>query len=75
MTEKTQHPVPWFLWPFWAIWAFLTTILEMTGRFVAIVIGLVFMLVGVLVSLTIIGAIVGLPLAIIGFLLVLRGIF
>lgn len=40
-----------------------------------IVIGLVFMLVGVLVSLTIIGAIVGIPLAIIGFLLVVRGIF
>jgi hypothetical protein len=33
------------------------------------------MLVGVLVSLTVIGAIVGIPLAIIGFLLVIRGIF
>jgi hypothetical protein len=33
------------------------------------------MLVGVIVSLTIIGAIVGVPLAIIGLLLLLRGIF
>jgi hypothetical protein len=33
------------------------------------------MLVGILVSLTVVGAIVGIPLAIIGFLLVLRGLF
>lgn len=53
----------------------VATIVEMAGRFLAIVIGLVFMLLGVLLSLTIIGAIVGIPLAIIGFLLVARGIF
>jgi hypothetical protein len=75
MTTAQKRHVPWYLWPFWAVWMLVTTILEMTGRFVAIVLGLVLMLVGVLVSLTIIGAIVGIPLAIIGFLLVIRGIF
>jgi hypothetical protein len=74
MTQKSKS-VPWYLWPFWAIWTLLTTILEMTGRFFAILIGLVLMLVGVLVSLTLIGAIVGIPLAIVGFLLLVRGIF
>lgn len=39
------------------------------------VLGLVLMLAGSLVSLTIVGAIVGIPLFIIGFRLVLRGIF
>jgi len=39
------------------------------------VIGLVFIVVGVIVSLTVIGAIVGVPMAIIGILLFLRGIF
>jgi len=75
MTTAQKQHVPWYLWPFWAIWMLVATIVEMVGRFLAIVIGLVFMLVGVLVSLTIIGAIVGIPLAIIGFLLVVRGIF
>ncbi len=75
MTTAQKQSIPWYLWPFWAVWMLVTTILEMTGRFVAIVLGLVFMLVGVLVSLTVIGAIVGIPLAIIGLLLVLRGIF
>jgi hypothetical protein len=75
MTATQKHHVPWFLWPFWALWMLLATIVEMVGRFVAMVIGLILILVGVLVSLTILGAIVGIPLAIIGFLLLLRGIF
>jgi hypothetical protein len=53
----------------------VTTILGLTGRFVAMVLGLVLMLVGFLISLTIVGAIVGVPLFIVGFMLVLRGIF
>lgn len=75
MTTETKHHIPWFLWPFAAIWKLLAVIVEMTGRFLAMVLGLVFMLAGVLVSLTLIGAIVGIPLALIGLLLLLRGIF
>jgi hypothetical protein len=63
------------LWPFIALWRLVTTILGLTGRFVAMVLGLVLMLVGFLISLTIVGAIVGVPLFIVGFMLVLRGIF
>lgn len=73
-TTQKQH-IPWYLWPFAAIWKLLAVIVEMTGRFVAMVLGIVLMLVGVIVSLTIIGAIVGIPLGIIGLLLFLRGMF
>jgi hypothetical protein len=41
----------------------------------AIVLGLVLMVVGVLLSLTVIGAFLGIPLAVFGVLLVFRGIF
>ncbi|MBE0683285.1 MAG: hypothetical protein IH589_15355 [Anaerolineales bacterium] len=75
MTTQTKKHIPWYLWPFAAIWKLLAVIVEMTGRFVAMVLGIVLILAGVLVSLTIIGAIVGVPLAIIGLLLLLRGIF
>jgi hypothetical protein len=76
MTTNTKNnSTPWFLWPFVAIWRLLAVIVEMTGRFVAMVLGIVFIVVGVIVSLTIIGAIVGVPLAIIGLLLFLRGLF
>jgi hypothetical protein len=74
MAHATKH-VHWFWWPLIALWRLLATIVELTGRFIAIVLGLVLMLAGFLVSLTIIGAIVGIPLIIIGFMLAIRGIF
>ena len=73
MTHK--RGTPWYLWPFAALWRLIATIVELTGRFVAMVLGLVFIIVGVIVSLTLIGAIVGIPMAIIGLLLFLKGIF
>jgi hypothetical protein len=80
MTARRHHPhhhfrFLWFLWPFKALWLLVTTILEMTGRLIGMVVGFVFIVVGIVISLTVIGAIVGIPLAIIGLLLVLRGIF
>jgi len=74
MTSE-KRSTPWILWPFMAIWRLLTWILELTGRLVAIILGAVFILVGVIISLTVIGAIVGVPLAVFGFLLLLRGLF
>lgn len=73
MTEKKQHP--WYVLPFIALWKLITGIVEFTGRLVAVILGFVLLLVGILVSLTVVGAIVGIPLAIVGFLLVLRGLF
>ena len=79
MTAHVKSRIPWYLWPFVALWKLLAVIVELTGRFVAMVIGIVFIVVGTIVSLTVIGAIVGIPLAIplaiIGLLLLLRGIF
>jgi hypothetical protein len=75
MSTQTKHHISWVLWPFIVLWKLLAIIVELTGRFVAMVLGVVFIIVGFIVSLTIIGAIVGVPLAIIGLLLLLRGIF
>ena len=48
MTTTTQkHPIPWYLWPFAALWKLLAVIVEMTGRFVAMVLGVVFFMVGI----------------------------
>jgi hypothetical protein len=70
-----ERRIPWYLWPFAAIWKLLAVIVELTGRFLAMILGVVLMIVGVLISLTIVGAIVGIPLAIIGLFLFLKGIF
>ena len=70
-----HHSIPWYLWPFTALWRLLATIVGLTGRFVAMVLGLIFVVVGVIVSFTIIGAIIGIPMAIIGLLLFFKGVF
>jgi hypothetical protein len=74
MTNSPSR-VPWYLWPFWAIWHFVAWIVKLVGRLLAVVIGGVLMLAGFLISLTIIGAVIGIPLGILGFLLMLRGLF
>ena len=75
MTHPIKKHISWYLWPFVAIWKLIAVIVELTGRFLAMVLGVVFIVVGVIISLTIVGAIVGIPLAIIGLLLLFRGIF
>ncbi|MBK9006400.1 MAG: hypothetical protein IPM31_05335 [Anaerolineae bacterium] len=74
MTTHTKH-IPWYLWPFAAIWKLLAVIVELTGRLVAMILGIVLMLVGGIISLTVIGTIVGIPLAVVGLLLFLKGMF
>ena len=73
MAEQTK--TPWLLWPFVALWRLVTWILAMTGRLVAILLGIVFMVVGVVATLTVIGAIIGVPMFLFGVLLVFRGLF
>lgn len=73
MAEQTK--TPWLLWPFVALWRLVTWILAMTGRLVAILLGIVFMIVGVIATLTVIGAIIGVPMFLFGVLLVFRGLF
>lgn len=70
-----ERQIPWYLWPFAAIWKLLAVIVELTGRFLAMILGMLLMIVGVLISLTVIGAIIGIPLGIVGLLLFLKGIF
>jgi hypothetical protein len=73
MTE--QRNTPWIFWPFVALWRLVTWILELTGRLVAVILGLVFTAVGAILSLTVVGAFIGVPLFLFGVLLIFRGLF
>lgn len=64
MSEKREKKTPWFLWPFVALWDLLAFILSLTGRLVAAVLGLVLMIVGIVLTVTLIAAPVGIPLII-----------
>jgi len=71
----TRRPVPWYLWPFWALWRLVTFVLRATGRLLCGVLGLALMIVGAVLSLTVVGAPVGVPLVLLGVLLVVRALF
>jgi hypothetical protein len=66
---------PWLLRPFIWIWNFIAYIVGLTGRLLAVILGLVLMITGALLTVTIVGAIVGIPLIIIGLLIIIRGLW
>jgi len=70
-----DRQIPWLLWPFYAIWRLLTLILEITGRIICAILGLSLMAAGVAVTLSIVAAPIGIPLAVFGFLLLIRALF
>ncbi len=70
-----DNRTPWMFWPFAALWNLLALLLGLTGRLVAGILGLVFMLVGLVLMLTIIGAPAGMVLVIAGLLLLVRSLF
>lgn len=66
---------PWFLWPFTLLWDFVTGVLAIVGRILCAALGLVLMAVGILVTMTVVGAWVGIPLTSLGLLLLVRAVF
>ncbi len=73
--ETHRKKTPIVLLPFVIVWAIFSFFLKLTGRIVAAVMGLVFMVAGIALSVSMVAAPIGIPLAIFGFLLMLRSIF
>jgi hypothetical protein len=75
MTTAAGRETPVLLWPFVMLWAFVGFVLRAVGRIVCAVLGLALMAAGVALTLTVLGAIVGVPLAAFGLLLLVRALF
>ena len=75
MSNSTDTRVPVLLWPFYAIWQLLTFVLNVVGRLIFSILGLGFMIAGVAITMSVVGAPIGIPLASLGFLLLLRAVF
>ncbi len=75
MNDSTQSNVPILLWPFYVIWRLLTLILNLIGRVISALLGITLMAGGVAIALSIVGAPIGIPLASLGFLLLIRALF
>lgn len=66
---------PWLFWPFVMLWKLIAKTVELVGRLAAFAIGVALLVVGALLTVTVVGAVVGVPLAAIGLLLIVRSLF
>lgn len=72
---ETKRRVPLLLWPFYAMMQLVIWILKVTGRLLGFLLGMVMIVVGIAFSATVIGAILGVPLVILGGMLAWKSIF
>jgi hypothetical protein len=72
--RQRQRRVPLLLLPVWLLWRLVTIISGLPARLIVVVLGLVLMISGMVLTITILGALVGISLFIFGGTLVLRGI-
>jgi hypothetical protein len=70
---KQRRPV--WTWPIIGLWRLVTFVANLTGILLALFLGLVLMVVGSVFCATIFGAVVGIPLFVVGFLLVIRALY
>ena len=75
MSESNDRRVPILLWPFYAIWRLLTFILKLVGRVLCALLGIAVLAGGIAITFSVVGAPVGIALAIFGFLLLVRALF
>lgn len=61
--------------PFIAIWKLFEFIIKLTGRLLAVILGLLFMTIGIILCCTMVGIFIGIPIIVFGFFLMLRGFF
>ena len=67
--------VPLLLLPFAWLWRLLGFFIVLAGRMVCALLGFVLMVAGVALALSVVGAPVGIPLSVLGFLLLVRALF
>ncbi len=59
MSNSTDTRVTVLLWPFYAIWQLLTFVLKVVGRLICSILGLGFMIAGVAITMSVVGAPIG----------------
>jgi len=70
-----QRRTPLVLWPFAALWGLLSWVLSLAGRLLTAILALILIAVGVVLTMTIAGAPIGIPVIILGILLLIFAIF
>ncbi|HUF71160.1 MAG TPA: hypothetical protein VMM79_21100 [Longimicrobiales bacterium] len=75
MSRSARSSTPWIFWPVAAVWDLIAFVLRLTGRLIGFTVGLILVAVGGVLTLTVILLPIGLPLLVVGFLLMVRSVF
>lgn len=75
MSRSARSTAPWIFWPVAAVWDLIAFLLRLTGRLVGFAVGLVLLVLGGILTLTIVLAPIGVPVLIMGFLIMVRAVF
>lgn len=75
MNQSPTTVLDVLLWPIVFLWQCLTFIVKAVGRLLCAVIGLAFLVCGVAISMSIVGLPLGVPISILGVLLMVRAVF
>lgn len=73
--SRQKRNTPCLVWPFVALARLTGGFLGLTARLLAILVGLALFIVGAILTVTIIGAIAGIPLAMLGIRIMVRGLW
>lgn len=73
LTQRRRTPI--LLLPIVWLWRFVTFVANLTGILIALTLGLILMVIGLALTWTVIGAVFGIPLFILGFMLLLRALY
>jgi len=66
---SNRKNVPWYLWPIYLSLKIAFFILSLCGRFVGLILAVIFIVLSKFLTATIIGAIIGIPMLLIGIAL------
>ena len=72
---KSSNDSSILMLPFRLLWSLVSFVIGLTGRIIAFFIAVVCLTLGVLLTGTVIGAVVGIPLIIVGLFLLVRSLF
>ena len=75
MSRTARSSAPWIFWPVAALWDLIAALLRLTGRVVGFAVGLVLLVLGGLLTITVVLAPIGVPVLIVGFLMMIRAVF
>jgi hypothetical protein len=75
MAEQAARRTPFLLLPFVWLWRLLGLVITVTSRIVCALLGLLVMVAGVVMTMTVFAAPLGIPISVLGFLLLVRALF